>query len=50
MALAAALVVVAWALIDPRALESTRPYRWAALFLAILAFRPQGLLPKAVTT
>ncbi len=40
MAIAAALVVVIWALVDPRALEGTRPYRWAALFLAILALSP----------
>ena len=40
MALAAALVVVGWALINPRALLGTRPYWWAALCLVILALSP----------
>lgn len=40
MALAAALVVVGWALIDPRSLLGTRPYRWAGFFLVILALSP----------
>ncbi|MBX9942466.1 MAG: hypothetical protein K2Y40_00160 [Reyranella sp.] len=40
MALAAALVVVVWALVDPKALLGTRPYRWAALFLVVLALSP----------
>lgn len=40
MALAAALVVVAWALINPHSLLDTRPYRWAGIFLVILALSP----------
>jgi len=40
MVLAAALVVVVWALLKPRALLGTRPYWWAAVFLVILALSP----------
>jgi hypothetical protein len=40
MALGAALVVVAWALINPRSLLDARPYRWAGVFLVILAMSP----------
>ena len=40
MALAAALVVVGWALFKPQALLVARPYWWAGLFLAILALSP----------
>ncbi len=40
MALGAALVVVAWALIDPRSLLDARPYRWAGIFLVMLALSP----------
>jgi hypothetical protein len=40
MALGAALVVVAWALINPRSLLDARPYRWAGVFLVILALSP----------
>ena len=40
MVLAAALVVVGWALLNPRALMGTRPYWWAASFLVILALSP----------
>jgi hypothetical protein len=40
MALGAALVVVAWALINPRSLLDARPYRWAGIFLVVLALSP----------
>ncbi|MDP2329560.1 MAG: hypothetical protein Q8M19_02525 [Reyranella sp.] len=40
MALAAALVVVVWALLKPRALLGTKPYWWAGLCLVILALSP----------
>ena len=40
MVLLAALIVVVWALIKPRALLGTRPYVWAALFLIVLALSP----------
>jgi hypothetical protein len=40
LVLAAALVVVVWALISPRSLLGTRPYRWAGFFLLLLALSP----------
>ena len=40
LALAAALVVVVWGLIRPRDLLSDKPYRWAGVFLVILALSP----------
>ncbi len=40
MALAAALVVVGWALIKPHSLLDSRPYRWAGFFLVVLALSP----------
>ena len=40
LVLAAALVVVIWALINPSALLGTRPYRWATFFLVLLALTP----------
>ena len=40
LALAAALVVVVWALVRPRDLLSRKPYLWAGVFLAILALSP----------
>lgn len=40
MMLSAALVVVIWALVDPRALLGIRPYAWAAVFLVVLALSP----------
>jgi len=40
LVLAAALVVVVWALIDPRSLLGSRPYRWAGVFLLVLALSP----------
>jgi hypothetical protein len=40
LALAAALVVVVWALVRPRDLLSRNPYLWAGVFLAILALSP----------
>jgi hypothetical protein len=40
MALAATLVVVIWALVNPRALQGTKPYWWGGVFLFILALSP----------
>ena len=40
MVLLAALIVVVWALVKPRALLGVRPYAWAALFLVVLALSP----------
>jgi hypothetical protein len=40
LVLAAALVVVIWALVNPRSLLGTRPYRWATFFLVLLALTP----------
>jgi hypothetical protein len=40
LALAAALVVVVWALARPRDMAAAKPYVWAALFLVILALSP----------
>lgn len=40
LALAAATVVVVWALVRPRDLAAARPYRWAALLLFLLAASP----------
>jgi hypothetical protein len=40
LALAAALVVVVWALVRPRDMLANRPYRWAAFCLLILALSP----------
>jgi hypothetical protein len=40
LVLAAAVVVVAWALIRPRDLASSRPYRWASVGLLLLALCP----------
>lgn len=40
LVLAAALVVVGWALVDPRSLLGTRSYRWAGFFLVVLALSP----------
>ncbi len=40
MVLLAALIVVVWALVKPRALLGGRPYAWAALFLVVLALSP----------
>ncbi|MBM3650865.1 MAG: hypothetical protein FJX11_24070 [Alphaproteobacteria bacterium] len=40
LALAAVLVVVVWGLVRPRDLLAARPYRWAAIWLAIVALSP----------
>jgi hypothetical protein len=40
LALAAACVVVVWALVRPRDLALDRPYRWAGICLLILALSP----------
>lgn len=40
LALAAAIVVVMWALVRPRDLLLSKPYRWAALCLVLLALSP----------
>ena len=40
LAMAAALVVVVWALVRPRDLAAAKPYRWAAVCLVILALSP----------
>jgi hypothetical protein len=40
LVLAAALVLVVWALIRPRDLLGLNPYRWAGLFLLLLALSP----------
>ncbi len=40
MVLLAALIVVVWALIKPRALLGARPYAWAGMFLVVLALSP----------
>ena len=49
VALGAVLVVTVWALIKPQALEGSRPYRWAGLWLVVLALLPLlGLVFPAV--
>ncbi|MFO1160158.1 MAG: hypothetical protein U1E60_15055 [Reyranellaceae bacterium] len=40
LALLAALIVVVWALVRPRDLLTSQPYRWAAVGLVILALSP----------
>jgi hypothetical protein len=40
LVVAAALVVVVWALVRPRDLALAKPYRWAAVCLVILALSP----------
>lgn len=40
LALIAAAVVVVWALVRPRDLATTKPYRWALVGLAVLALSP----------
>ncbi|CAN5923534.1 hypothetical protein BH11PSE3_BH11PSE3_25360 [soil metagenome] len=40
LAVAAALVIVVWALVRPRDLLSGKPYRWAAVCLVMLALSP----------
>ena len=44
LAVAAALVVVVWALVRPHDLVRGRPYRWAAVCLVILALSPLLML------
>ena len=48
LAVAAALVVVAWALVRPRDLALAKPYRWAAVCLVILALSPLLMLGDVV--
>ena len=48
LALAAALVVVVWALVRPRDLALAKPYRWAAVCLVILALSPLLVLSDIV--
>lgn len=40
LAAAAALAIVVWALVRPRDLQLSKPYRWAAVCLVILALSP----------
>jgi hypothetical protein len=40
LVLGAALVVIVWALTNPKALATGKPYRWAGLLLALLALSP----------
>jgi hypothetical protein len=44
LVVAAALVVVVWALLRPRDLALAKPYRWAAVCLVILALSPLMML------
>jgi hypothetical protein len=48
LAVAAALVVVVWALVRPRDLALAKPYRWAAVCLVILALSPLLMLGDVV--
>jgi hypothetical protein len=48
LVVAAALVVVAWALLRPRDLALAKPYRWAAVCLVILALSPLLMLGDVV--
>jgi hypothetical protein len=48
LAVAAALVVVVWALVRPRDLALAKPYRWAAVCLVILALSPLLMLGDIV--
>jgi hypothetical protein len=48
LVVAAALVVVVWALLRPRDLALTKPYRWAAVCLVILALSPLLMLGDVV--
>ncbi|MGZ5913117.1 MAG: hypothetical protein ACXWLB_24825 [Reyranella sp.] len=48
LVVAAALVVVVWALLRPRDLPLAKPYRWAAVCLVILALSPLLMLGDVV--
>jgi hypothetical protein len=48
LVVAAALVVVVWALLRPRDLALGKPYRWAAVCLVILALSPLLMLGDVV--
>jgi hypothetical protein len=48
LVVAAALVVVVWALLRPRDLALAKPYRWAAVCLVILALSPLLMLGDVV--
>jgi hypothetical protein len=48
LVVAAAVVVVAWALLRPRDLALAKPYRWAAVCLVILALSPLLMLGDVV--
>ena len=48
LVVAAALVVVVWALMRPRDLALAKPYRWAAVCLVILALSPLLMLGDVV--
>jgi hypothetical protein len=48
LVLAAALLVVVWALVRPRDLMLAKPYRWAAVCLVILALSPLLMLGDVV--
>jgi hypothetical protein len=48
LVVAAALVVVVWALLRPRDLAYAKPYRWAAVCLVILALSPLLMLGDVV--
>jgi hypothetical protein len=48
LAVAAALVVVVWALVRPSDLAGGKPYRWAAVCLVILALSPLLMLGDVV--
>lgn len=48
LVVAAAFVVVAWALLRPRDLALAKPYRWAAVCLVILALSPLLMLGDVV--
>ena len=48
LALAATVVVLAWALIKPADLARNRPYAWAAVFLVLLALSPLLALTDGV--
>jgi hypothetical protein len=48
LALAAAAVVVVWALVHPAGLRRPAPFLWASLFVVLLAFSPLLLMTESV--
>jgi hypothetical protein len=48
LALLAAFVVVVWALVRPKDLQRWGPYRWAGLFLLLLALSPLLVLSESL--